>query len=151
MKKLISILGLVAAMALSSNAQTVSRKPTLPVQVTVLWDASTTLNVTSYNVYIGTASGSYTRVQSVSATAPLVSTFTGLTHGTTYFFTCTSVDTDGVESEYSNEVVWKANSLPAPPCPAHHTQLKRHPAVGYPGDARRGLRNRCHPRPCSLE
>lgn len=70
-------------------------------QAELAWNASPTPElVTSYDVYYGTATGSYT----VKLTAGNVTRFTvpGLTAGTKYFFAVKAVGPGG-ESGFSNE------------------------------------------------
>jgi hypothetical protein len=71
--------------------------------VTLNWIASSSTNVTGYNVYRGTASGgAYTKVNSA-----LVQSTTyadgSVTAGKTYYYVTTAVDGNGAESGYSNE------------------------------------------------
>jgi hypothetical protein len=69
--------------------------------VTLAWDASIGGGMAGYYLYMGGASGSYTnRVDAGSATTQTVS---GLWSGT-YFFSATAYDTNGLESDFSNEV-----------------------------------------------
>src|SRR2546421_12233664 len=67
--------------------------------VTFAWDASTDPSVVSYNLYYGTASGSYST--SVSAGSATSATLTALAQGTTYFFAATAVNSSGLESPFS--------------------------------------------------
>jgi hypothetical protein len=75
---------------------------TAAAQVTLAWDASTSM-VDSYWLYYGTQRGTYTtRVDVGTVTTYTVS---GLTSGETYYFAVTAYDrTDNVESAFSNEV-----------------------------------------------
>jgi Fibronectin type III domain len=75
---------------------------TATAQVTLAWDASTSM-VDSYWLHYGTQSGIYTtRVDVGAVTTYMVS---GLTSGETYYFAVTAYDrTDNVESVFSNEV-----------------------------------------------
>ena len=70
--------------------------------VTLAWDASTDSSVVSYNVYYGTASGSYSA--SISAGSATTATVSNLLDGTTYYFAATAVNSSGVESPDSNEI-----------------------------------------------
>jgi hypothetical protein len=75
---------------------------TATAQVTLAWDASTSM-VDSYWLYYGTQSGIYTT--RVDAGAVTTYTVSGLTSGETYYFAVTAYDrTDNVESAFSNEV-----------------------------------------------
>ena len=101
---MICILALInpAATSLGDSAPATS-------SVTLGWDASAGTNVAGYMIYYGTASGSYT--QMAPAGLATQTTISGLTVGTTYFFTATAADSTGLESEYSNEISF---TVPAP-------------------------------------
>ena len=87
---------------LNPAATSLAANPPSTSSVTLIWAASTSTNVASYQVYYGTNTGSYTQV--VSAGAETQTTITGLTPGTTYFLAATSSDDAGLESPYSNEI-----------------------------------------------
>jgi hypothetical protein len=71
--------------------------------VALSWNASTS-TVAGYYVYRTTVSGSgYTRMNSLPVTA-LVYTDSTVLNATTYYYVTTAVDTNGVESTFSNEV-----------------------------------------------
>jgi len=100
-------IGLAVALALLLTAYTAT------AQVTLAWDASTSM-VDGYWLYYGTQSGSYTTRVDVGA----VTTYTvsGLTSGETYYFAVTAYDrTDNVESAFSNEVSAMPSSSQPPP------------------------------------
>jgi hypothetical protein len=70
------------------------------------WNASTSPNVTGYNVYYGTSSGIYSyKVNAGNATSATIS---NLTCGVTYYFTATAYDANGDESQFSGEVSFVA-------------------------------------------
>jgi uncharacterized protein YfaP (DUF2135 family) len=76
--------------------------------VSLAWDAPTTYvdgtpitGPIGFKVYFGTASGAYTQVVDVqTATSWSINT---LTHGT-WYFDVTCYDSNGIESDFSNEV-----------------------------------------------
>jgi fibronectin type 3 domain-containing protein len=76
---------------------------TQPVQhsVSLSWDASTSPEV-GYNVYRSTQSGGpYTKLNS-SVLITLAYTDSSVQSGSTYFYAATAVDSNNVESAYSN-------------------------------------------------
>jgi hypothetical protein len=72
-------------------------------RVLLSWTASTSANVTGYNIYRGTTSGgAYTKVNS----APVVGvsyTDTTVQSGETYYYVTTAIDNNDNESVYSNQ------------------------------------------------
>ena len=71
--------------------------------VNLSWNASTSQDVTGYNVYRGTQSGGpYGKINPalVTSTAYADSSVSG---GTTYYYVTTAIDSSGQESAYSNE------------------------------------------------
>ena len=74
--------------------------PTYSVDLS--WNASTS-SVTGYNVYRGTTSGSYTKINS---TLDPSTTYTDntVTAGTTYYYAATAVNSSGQESSYSSPI-----------------------------------------------
>ena len=78
-----------------------------PQSVTLAWDPSPGTNViANYNVYYGVASATYTNV--VAAGTNTAMAISNLVAGATYYFAATAVDTSGLESDYSSEVVWQS-------------------------------------------
>ena len=81
--------------------------------ITLAWDPSPDPSIVSYRVYYGSASGNYTNsVQTGGATTATVS---NLLEGVTYYFAATASDSNGLESNYSNETsgtVDTANKVP---------------------------------------
>jgi hypothetical protein len=75
----------------------------VPHSVTLNWTASTSSNVTGYNVYRGTqANGPYTKLTS----APVAWTSyadVAVLAGQTYYYVTTAVDSTNAESAYSNQ------------------------------------------------
>jgi hypothetical protein len=72
--------------------------------VTLAWDASPDTNAVGYVLYYGTASGAYDFRLDVATNKTV--TVANLTEGQTYFFVVTAYDSEGMESEPSNEVTF---------------------------------------------
>ena len=71
--------------------------------VTLSWTASTSTNVTGYNIYRGTQSGGpYTKINATPVAA-LTYTDSAAQAGATYYYVTTAVDNNNNESAYSNE------------------------------------------------
>lgn len=73
--------------------------------VILAWDPSMSSSVSSYNIYVGTASATYTNV--ISTGNVTLGTVTGLVWGVTYYYAATAVDTNGLETDFSNEISYK--------------------------------------------
>jgi hypothetical protein len=74
---------------------------TVPHSVSLTWTASTSSNVTGYNVYRGAASsGPFTKLTS-SLVAALNYTDNAVQAGQTYYYVATAVDNNSNESAYS--------------------------------------------------
>jgi len=72
--------------------------------VSLSWTASTSPNISGYYVYRGTVSGGpYTRLNS-SPVAATTYTDTTPQAGQTYYYVATAVNSNGLESGFSNEV-----------------------------------------------
>jgi fibronectin type 3 domain-containing protein len=80
--------------------------------IPLAWDASTSTNVTNYRVYWGTVSLTYT----TTATMGVATTYTvrDLTPAN-WCFAVTAIDSDGNESDFSNEVCKLIGGKPAAP------------------------------------
>ena len=76
----------------------------LRASVTLAWNASTDTNVAGYNVYYGSASGTYTN--EICAGTNITLTIPGLIQNTTYYFAATCYTASGLESPFSSEVVY---------------------------------------------
>jgi hypothetical protein len=82
--------------------------------VTLAWNPNPETNLSGYRLYVGTAS----RVYSQNSFVPVpttIHTVTNLSSGSTYYFAVTALATDGLESDYSDEVSYL---VPSPPPPA---------------------------------
>jgi hypothetical protein len=78
------------------------------------WDPSDS-EVAGYKVYAGTASRSYTL--SVDAGNRTGYTLTGLEDGKTYYIALTAYNSEGVESDYSNEITSDGTPVPSDSAP----------------------------------
>ena len=77
---------------------------TIQQSVMLTWVESTS-SVVGYNVYRGAQSGGpYTRINSVLEASTSYVDYT-VQSGCTYYYVVTAVDSNGLESAYSNEVV----------------------------------------------
>lgn len=74
------------------------------------WDFSPDPDVASYNVYCGVQSRQYTNSFSVGLTNS--ATVSNLCSGVIYFFAVTAVDTNGIESDFSNELTISKPAAP---------------------------------------
>ena len=93
-------------------------------QVTLAWDASPSPEVTSYRIHFGTNAGNYSFVTNVG----LVRTQTVvLPHTGRWFFAATAVDTNGLESRFSNMVEWEAK--PVPPLVRSESWVRLRPVI----------------------
>lgn len=103
-----------AALAFTSNAQTSTTVETLtgtgtaaPVHsVNLSWNASTSSNVSGYNIYRAAytgACGSFSKINSLLNTGTLY-TDSAVVDGATYCYATTAVNTSNEESGYSNVV-----------------------------------------------
>lgn len=71
--------------------------------VTLAWNANTETNLAGYRLYYGTGPRAYTATGTVPV-PETTATVTNLAEGRTYFFAVTAFTTDGLESDYSDEV-----------------------------------------------
>jgi fibronectin type 3 domain-containing protein len=70
--------------------------------VTLAWDRNRETDIAGYNVYYGRASGDYTRLVTVTNPTAMIA----VKGSKTLYFAVTAYDTDGLESEFSEEVHW---------------------------------------------
>jgi len=85
--------------------------------VTLAWDPSPEPEVVGYRLYWGGASRIYDGFLEVAAPTTQA-TIPGLEPGTTYFFAVTAFTDEGLESEYSAEVVYTTSGEPPDPLAA---------------------------------
>jgi hypothetical protein len=76
---------------------------------TLAWSPNPEPDVSSYVVYHGFASRSYPMLTNVGNVT--TATITGLKEGSNYFFAITAVNTSGLESDFSDEVVYRVPAL----------------------------------------
>ena len=77
-------------------------------QVTLAWDPDSVSDLAGYKIYYGTASGNYQ--WNVDAGNVTTYTLSDLTIGATYYAAATAYTTSGLESTYSNEVMFTVPS-----------------------------------------
>ena len=78
-------------------------------QLTLAWDASASTNVAGYRLYYGTNTRSY---QFVTNAGPALRQSVVLPHRGRWFFAATAYDTNGLESDFSNEAQWESKLTP---------------------------------------
>jgi len=66
-------------------------------------DGSPLLDLAGYKVYWGTSSGNYTNSVTLNGAGMTTYVVENLLSGTTYYFAVTSFNSDGLESDFSNE------------------------------------------------
>ena len=81
-------------------------------QVTLAWDANTNPSIAGYKVYYGSSSRSYQVVIDVGKNT--THTVSNLQSGSPYYFAITNYNTSGLESGYSNEVLYSTTGTPLP-------------------------------------
>lgn len=77
-------------------------------QVTLTWDPNSESDVAGYKIYSGTQSGNYPKNIDVGKTTSY--SLNGLDLGITYYIAATAYNTKGLESGFSNEVVYTVPS-----------------------------------------
>jgi hypothetical protein len=75
-----------------------------PKEVTLVWDPNSEPDLSGYKIHYGISSRNYTSVIDVGN--QLNCTVISLTPGETYYFAATAYNFSGLESDYSNEVVY---------------------------------------------
>lgn len=88
---------------------------------TLEWDANTEPDLAGYKVYMGTASGEYSLIETINERLALPKyegeVIENADKLTTFYFAVTAFDADGLESGFSNEVSQEVDARvpPAPP------------------------------------
>ena len=77
--------------------------------VSLAWDANAETNIVGYRLYYGTTSQSLTKT--ADAGTQLTVTVTGLQEGVTYYFAVTARNSDGLESDFSDQVSYTVPSF----------------------------------------
>jgi hypothetical protein len=78
--------------------------------VTLEWDPSPDPDVIGYNLYYGSASQDY--INFVASGLSTKATIENLVDGVSYYFAVTSINSAGLESDYSGEVMYLVPSVP---------------------------------------
>ena len=94
-------------------------------RLTLAWDASPCGCAARYRLYYGTNTRSY---QFVTNTGLMLTQSVVLPHGGRWFFAATVVSTNGLESDFSNEVSWE--SKPTAPVMAGKPWMRLVPVFG---------------------
>lgn len=112
MKQLLTIL--ILAWAAMVHAQSVM----------LAWDASPSPAVINYRIYFGTNTGNYLFVTNAGL---VLTQRVLLPHTGRWFFAATAMDTNGLESGFSNEVQWEAK--PRSPVVRSETWVRLTPVI----------------------
>lgn len=98
------------------------------------WSPNSETNLAGYKIYCGTASRVYAEPVDVAmgttvGTDMVLGSVTGLTAGQSYFCAATAYDTDGFQSDFSNEVTFVAAEqiYPASPAGVQVVIMRRNP------------------------
>ena len=94
-------------------------------RLTLAWDASPCGCAAGYRLYYGTNTRSY---QFVTNAGPSLTQSVVLPHGGRWFFAATVVSTNGLESDFSNEVSWE--SKPVAPVMSGEPWVRLTPVFG---------------------
>jgi len=104
--KLLSLLLLCLVICITSPALA-------GVSIPLTWDPSPSSDVAGYKIYYGTTSHGYT--VSVDVGNVLSATINGVNSNTIYYFAATTYTSSGIESDFSNEAAYQAQSTSPPP------------------------------------
>ena len=70
--------------------------------ITLVWDENLEDNIAGYNVYYGRSAGNYSRLETVEQAAAKI----GIKGTMPVYLAVTAFDTNGIESDFSEEVQW---------------------------------------------
>ncbi len=88
--------------------------PDTPISVSFSWLPNQEADVAGYKIHYGTTSGLYSEIVDIGNPSPVDGRIHGqvvnLTEGTTYYFVSTAYNSNGQESEYSDEITWTATA-----------------------------------------
>ena len=101
--RFLGVVLVLAALAASAQGQN---------SVTLAWNPDAGTDIAGYKIYYGVASRTYTNTNNVGNVTN--ATISSLISGTIYYFAATAVDTSGLESDYSTEVVYTNPVATAP-------------------------------------
>lgn len=83
--------------------------------VQLQWNPSPDPSVVAYQLYYGTGTHTYTRI--IAAGSATLATVNDLTESITYYFSATSLNADGLESDFSGELVYRVpGTVPSGAC-----------------------------------
>jgi hypothetical protein len=113
--RLVKLASMAVVMLCAVGAQAAGLMPTNPPpQVRLAWDPVTDqVGVSNYNVYWGVGSRTYTNVNASGGSTNWTVTLPA--RGVTYYFAVTTVDANGLESDFSTEVSYTVAPLPTAP------------------------------------
>lgn len=89
---------------------------------TLAWDPSVSPEVVNYYVYYGINSRTYTN--KVSSNGALTCRVSNLVNGVTYYFAATAIATNGLESDFSNEIYGTIPQIPSTNRPVPPTSVR---------------------------
>ncbi len=101
-------------------AQAVTLPQSDTYSLTLVWNPSPSPEIIGCHLYYGTVSGQYTNTVVVGNVTTV--TLSGLLPEVTYFFVITAIDSDGQESDFSNEISYRTE-LPPNPLPSAQLQI----------------------------
>jgi len=104
---------LIISGLISVNAQLTPNNP--PATIDIYWNASPSENITNYWIYYGDSTGYYTNKIAVGNTTSATLASPLIVRGSVYYIAATAQDINGLESEFSNELIISVPGLPLPP------------------------------------